>query len=90
MTSIAIRWGAPSDTGNYTIIKYSLEIHSPTSPRTATDYTAIGKLTKYEHIFQNLKSNTTYNVYVAAYNKIGKGAVAKEIIKTNLRPGWYE
>ena len=92
-SSITIRWNAPKDTGNYHIITYFVERESTAdNNRIGTNYTdmdAFGGSPAYGHTFHNLQSNTTYMVYVSAYNLAGKGAVARQTYETvpYTRPG---
>ena len=85
-SSITISWGAPSDIGNKPITKYSLAMDSPTSVSKSETYSVIGNATKYEYTFVKLKENSSYTVYVSAYNLFGKGNEAKLIFETVSYP----
>ena len=79
---IRITWGPPKEAGNTPITSYYLTIKCPGYFTNKEHPTGTVSLAKYEDNFIGLKHNTTYNVSVFAYNKVGKGIEATQTYTT--------
>lgn len=88
-TSITVAWSEPKDTGNRPIISYFVEMKKPASVRTRKNYTVTDSFKTYQHTFNDLQANTTYTLYVTAYNTLGRGPEAMQAYETfpYIRPG---